>query len=382
MSDNIFNYIATTAFGLEAVVKREAAALGFSNIRVLDGRVDFSGGLDALVRANLWLRSADRVLLRVGEFQALTFDELFEKTKALPWGDWITRDGKFTVTGKSVRSALHSVPDCQAIVKKAVVEKLKLKYNVDWFDETGPEYTVQVALLKDAATLTVETSGPGLHKRGYREQAMKAPIKETLACAMISLTYWKRERIFLDPLCGSGTLPIEAALMAKNIAPGLKRRFVSEGWPQIPAKMWKDARDEAEAGVYRDFTPEIYGSDIDPEAVALARANADKAGVGDCVRFEARALRDVELPGSYGVAVCNPPYAERLGTAREVELLYRQMRELFAGDKTWAVNVITPDEFFEREFGRKADAKRKLFNGMIKTDYYQYFGEKPGKNGK
>ena len=372
-----YDFTATAAFGLEAVVKREAAALGFGNIRVSDGKVDFSGGLGALVRANLWLRSADRVLLRVGEFGARTFDELFEGTKALPWGDWITEDGRFTVNGKSVRSTLHSVPDCQAIVKKAIVEKLKQKYHVAWFPETGPEYTVQVALLKDGAALTIDASGPGLHKRGYREAAVKAPIKETLACALISLTYWKKDRIFLDPLCGSGTLPIEAALMAKNVAPGLNRRFVSETWPQIPESLWKEAREEAAAAIRADLAPEIYGSDIDPAAVALAAYNARKAGVGDCVRLETKALRDVALPGSRGVAVCNPPYAERLGTAKETELLYGELREVFQRDRTWSVNVITPDEFFERAFGRKADAKRKLFNGMIKTDFYQYYGEKP-----
>ncbi|MCL2708959.1 MAG: class I SAM-dependent RNA methyltransferase, partial [Defluviitaleaceae bacterium] len=310
-------FIATAAFGLEAVVKREVAGLGFKDVSVLDGRVDFSGDAGAIACANINLRSADRVLLKLGEFHAETFDGLFEGTKALPWDEWITKDGKFTVNAKSVRSKLFSVPDIQSIVKKAVVEKLKQKHDVAWFEETGPEYTVQAALLKDVATLTIDTTGAGrgLHKRGYRPKSHAAPLKETLAHALIELTYWKHDRIFYDPCCGSGTIPIEAAMKALDIAPGLTRAFASESWPNVEKSVWKNARTAAYARIKTDFNPEIYGSDIDEKAVELARANAEAAGVGDAVRFKVLPLSEVKLPGEYGVAVVNPPYGERLGRA-------------------------------------------------------------------
>jgi len=315
----------------------------------------------------------------MGEFDALTFDELFEGTKALPWGDFITEHAKFTVTGKSVRSKLFSVPDCQAIVKKAVVEKLRQKYNREWFDETGPEYKIQAALLKDRVTLTVDTTGQGLHKRGYRETAGAAPLKETLASALVELSYWKKNRILYDPMCGSGTIPIEAAMMARNIAPGLRRGFVSEAWPQIGEKLWRGERAAAYSEIDTDIVPEIYGSDIDPSAIELARHNAEKAGVGDCINFTAAAVRDASLQGQYGVAICNPPYGERIGQPSEIAELARDVRRLFDSDPTWSFGVLTPDEDFEKAYGRKADAKRKLFNGMIKTDYIQFVGPRPPK---
>jgi putative N6-adenine-specific DNA methylase len=371
--------IATTAFGLEAVVKREVTALGYTPA-VSDGRVAFAGDFAALAAANLWLRSADRVWIHIGDFPALSFDELFEGTKALPWADWIPQNGKFTVTGKSVRSALFSVPDCQSIVKKAIVEKLKQKYPIEWFTEDGPAYTIQISILKDRATLCIDTTGQGLHKRGYREKALAAPLRETTAAALIALTYWNKDRILLDPFCGSGTIPIEAALMAKHIAPGLNRRFACESWPQMSKEIWKDARARAYAAIDQQVQPEIYGSDIDPAAVSLAQENAELAGVGDTIRLAVSPIKQVELPGRYGIAVCNPPYAERMGTAAETEALYRDMRSVFGQDDTWSVNVITADEFFESAFGRKADAKRKLFNATIKTDYYQYVGKKPPYN--
>jgi len=372
------NLIATAAFGLEAVVKREVEALGFSNISVLDGRIDFEGNIDSVAKANLWLRSADRVLLRMGHFTALTFDELFEQTKALPWAEWIPKNGKFTVLGKSVRSKLFSVSDIQSIVKKSVVEKLKQSYNIAHFPETGPEYTIQAALLKDIVTLTIDTTGHrnGLHKRGYRETSAAAPLKETMAAALISLSYWKPNRIMLDPTCGSGTIPIEAALIAKNIAPGLSRSFVSESWPQISAKVWKDARRHAYSAMDTSAEPLIFGSDIDPSAIELARSNAIKAGVDDCIIFEHRPLDQISLPGEYGVVISNPPYGERLGRMQEVHQLYTDMSRIFS-DPTWSVYILTSDEFFESAFGKKANAKRKLFNGNIKTDYYQYHGKRP-----
>jgi putative N6-adenine-specific DNA methylase len=374
----MYNLIATTAFGLEAVVKREVQALGFNDIRVSDGKVEFKGNLADICTANIRLRSADRVLIKIGEFEAVTFDSLFEQTKALPWEEWIPADGKFTVTGKSVRSGLFSVPDVQSIVKKAVVEKLKQKYNISWFKETGAEYTIQAAILKDIATLTIDTTGTGqgLHKRGYRAKAAKAPLKETMAAALVQLSYWKKERFFLDPCCGSGTLPIEAALIAKNIAPGLTRTFAASSWQQIPAKLWKEAKAAAYADIKTNAEPLIFGSDIDPEAVALAQYNAEEAGVDDCTHFETCPLTEILLPGDFGTAIINPPYGERLGEIREVEQLYADMGRVF-DNKTWSVYVLTPDEFFETSFKRKANAKRKLFNGMIKTDYYQFFGSRP-----
>ncbi len=374
------NYIATTTFGLEATVKREVMKLGYSNVKVLDGRIDFTGSIKVIPEANIWLRSADRLLVNVGEFDAFTFDELFEKTKALPWADWISEDAKFTVTGKSVRSKLFSVSDCQAIVKKSIVEKLKQKYKTEWFEETGAEYKIQVGLLKDHVTLTIDTTGPGLHKRGYREISVEAPLKETLSAAIIELSYWKKDRILLDPVCGSGTIPIEAALMAKNIAPGLSRKFVSEDWHQIDKKMWRDVRSHAFAQINTDFTPEIYGSDLDPQAIEIAKHNARKAGVDDCIHFEVKPFKEVTLPSKYGIAICNPPYGERIGNMSDVEELYRDMGKLFSKDKTWSVYVLTSYEDFEKLYGEKAAAKRKLFNGMIKTNYFQFVGKKPEKS--
>ena len=374
----MLNFIATSSFGLEAVVKRESEALGFSDISVLDGKISFTGSIETIPKANLWLRSADRVLLRMGQFTALTFDELFEQTKALPWADWIPKNGKFTVLAKSVRSQLFSVSDIQSIVKKAVVEKLKLTYPVEHFAETGPEYTIQAAFLKDVATLTIDTTGHriGLHKRGYRANSASAPLKETMAAALISLSYWKPNRILLDPTCGSGTIPIEAALIARNIAPGLSRSFVSEAWPQIPAHLWKEARKQAYSVIDTFAEPLIFASDMDPAAIELAKANAEEAGVEDCIRFEVKPLNKIELPGEYGVAISNPPYGERMGRIDEVHQLYGDMGRLFSDD-TWSVYVLTSDEFFEAAYGKKANAKRKLFNGNIKTDYYQYYGKRP-----
>ena len=371
--------IATSTFGLEACVKREAIRLGFENIKTYDGKVEFDGDESDIIKANLWLRCASKVLIKVGEFKATSFEELFQGTKALNWGDWITVDGKFTVNGKSLKSALHSVPDCQAIVKKAIVEKLKLKYNVDWFEETGADYTVQVALLNDVATLTLDTSGSSLHKRGYRENSLTAPLKETLAATMIDLSYWRKNRILLDPMCGSGTIPIEAAMTAKNIAPGLTRTFACETWERIDKSLWKTARVEAYKAIDNDVNLKIYGSDIDPEAIEIALENAEKAGVDDCIEFSVKPFKDVTLMGDYGCLITNPPYGERIGQLKEVEELYRQMGNLMRTNSTWSTYVITSMEYFEKLFGKKADAKRKLFNGRIKTDYYQFYGPRPPK---
>jgi len=371
--------IATAAFGLESIVKWEVENLGFKEIKCQDRRVEFSpkepGQLfDAIANANLWLRTADRVLIKLGEFTAVTFDDLFEHIKAMPWADWIPADGKFTIIGKSAQSKLFSTPDVQAITKKAIVERLKQQYNTSWFKETGAEYTVRISLLKDTATVSLDTTGVGrgLHKRGYREQAGEAPIKETMAAGLIDIARHKSNQVFLDPCCGSGTLPIEAALRAKNIAPGLTRKFASEEWPSIPKKYWKEARKAAYAAIRTDVEPEIYGSDLDPAMIELSIKNAELAGVDDCIRFEVCPIKDIILPADKGIAIVNPPYGERLGHAREAEELYKQLGRIF-NNTNWAVYVLTPDEFFETAYNKKARAKRKLFNGMIKTDYYQYF---------
>ncbi len=376
--DNV-KLIATATFGLEAVVKRELKNLGIENMSVSDGSVEFEAPIGAIPMLNINLRSADRLLLEVGKFKAFSFEELFENTKALNWGDILPIDAHFIVTGKSIKSTLYSVPDCQSIVEKAIVEKLKLKYKIDWFEKTGAVYKIQVALLKDLVTISVDTSGAALHKRGYRSSQVIAPLKETMAAAMIDLSYWNKNRILLDPCCGSGTIPIEAALIAKNIAPGLGRKFVSEDWEIIDKKYWTEARKAAYGNINTEVIPKIYGSDIDPKAVEIAKNNAVNAGVDDCIIFEEKPFNKVHLPDKYGVCISNPPYGERMGVLSQVEQLYRDMGKLFRADKTWSVYIITSHEKFEQLYGRKADKKRKLFNGNVKIDYYQYFGQRPPK---
>lgn len=369
--------IATSTFGLEAVAKREIIQLGYSDIKVENGKITFNCDESAIPKANLWLRTADRVLLKMGEFKALSFEELFQGTKALPWDEWITEDGEFTVTGKSVDSKLFSVSDCQAIVKKAVVEKLKEKYKTEWFKEDGPKFTIQVSILKDIATLTIDTSGEGLHKRGYRVENVEAPIKETLASAIVSLSYWNPNRILLDPFCGSGTIPIEAAMIGKNIAPGLQRSFASEKWPRIRDGLWKEARKEAFKSIRQDLNMRIFASDINPKAIEAAKENAYEAGVDDCIAFDVKHMSKINVNDDYGVIICNPPYGERLGDKKEVERLYIEMGKVFNKLDTWSKYIITSNEDFEKLYGEKASKKRKLFNGRIKVDYYQYYGPRP-----
>ncbi|MFS0557592.1 THUMP domain-containing class I SAM-dependent RNA methyltransferase [Brevibacillus sp. 179-C9.3 HS] len=369
--------IATATFGLESVVAEEVKALGYGPVQVENGKVTFTADISAIPRTNLWLRTADRVRLKIGEFKATTFDELFEKTKALPWADWITEDATFPVEGKSVKSTLFSVPDCQAIVKKAVVESLKKTYKKEWFDEQGPLYKIEVALLKDVATLTIDTSGPGLHKRGYRELIGQAPLKETMAAAMIMLSRWKPDRVFMDPFCGSGTIPIEAALIGQNIAPGMNREFVSETWPIIPKTAWREARAETHDLARYDQKLEIIGTDMDDEILKIARRNATEAGVDDLIHFQRMDVRDVRTKRKYGYLICNPPYGERLGEWKQVAKMYGEMGKTFAAMDTWSFYVITSDEQFEEHFGRTASKKRKLYNGNIKVDYYQFFGPRP-----
>ncbi len=365
--------IAPTLFGIESVTANELKRLGYSNVTVEDGRVTFIGDKQAICRSNLWIRSAERILVKIGEFSATTYDELFENTKSLPWDEWIPEDGAFPVKGYSLKSKLYSVPDCQSIIKKAVVEKLKNKYKKSWFDETGPLYQIQFSLMKDKVTLMIDTSGPGLHKRGYREKANIAPLRETLAAAMILLSRWKTDRPLLDPFCGSGTIPIEAALIGANIAPGLDREFVSQSWPQIPKKIWWDARNEAHSLIKKEKL-EIRGSDIDKESVKLSKENAYKANVDEYITFENVAVKDIKPFGDYGCIICNPPYGERMGEKHEVEQIYKQMGKAFKQFDTWSQYILTPHEDFQNHFGKIADKNRKLYNGMIKCYYYQYFG--------
>jgi len=374
--------IATSAFGIEAVVGRELKKLGYTDQFIENGKVTFSGDEEAICRTNLWLRTADRILIKMGEFKALTFEELFEQTKALPWHEWIPENAEFPVEGKSVKSKLFSVSDCQAIVKKAIVEKLKQKYKREWFDETGPRYRIEVSLLKDVATLTIDTSGPGLHKRGYRKLVGGAPLKETLASAMILISRWNKDRVLIDPFCGSGTIPIEAALIGHNIAPGLNREFAAENWPNIPRQMWQEARDEARDLAEFDRELRIHGYDIDEEAMSIARYHARQAGVEKSLHLQRMDMADISSRFKYGFIICNPPYGERLGEMKEIERLYRKMGTVFQELDTWSYYILTSHPDFERLFGRKADKKRKLYNGRIQCYYYQYFGPPPPKTAK
>lgn len=369
--------IATAAFGLEAVVAEELRQLGYKDLMVENGKVTFFGDEKAICRTNLWLRTAGRLLIKVGEFQALSFEELFQKTKALPWPDWLPEDANFPVQGKSVNSKLYSVPDCQAIVKKAIVEKMKMKYKKSWFDEKGPCYPLEVALLKDTATLTIDTSGSGLHKRGYRKLQSEAPLRETLAAAMILLSRWKPDRVLIDPFCGSGTIPIEAALIGQNIAPGFLREFAFNHWPNISRNLWQQVREEAEDLAKRDRKLHIIGTDINEEVLSLARYHARQAGVEGQIHFQCQPVAQMRSRYKYGYLICNPPYGERLGEIREAEKLYREMKEVFGLLDTWSFYVLTSHPDFEKLFGRIANKKRKLFNGRIQCNYYQFFGPKP-----
>ncbi|MHB8062690.1 MAG: THUMP domain-containing class I SAM-dependent RNA methyltransferase [Ruminiclostridium sp.] len=372
--------IAVSAFGIEAITARELKKLGYFDQKVEDGKVTFTGDEAAICRTNLWLRTASRVLLKIGEFKALSFDELFEQTKALPWDEIIPEDAEFPVEGKSIDSKLFSVSDCQAIVKKAIVEKLKQRYKCEWFEETGPRYRIEVALLKDTVTLTIDTSGAGLHKRGYRKLVGGAPIKETLASAMILVSHWNKDRILLDPMCGSGTIPIEAALIAKNIAPGLGREFDAEKWHFVPRNLWDDAHDEAYDMIIEENDFRIHGSDIDEEAMSLARYHAKKAGVEEAIHLQRLPVADISSRYKYGIIICNPPYGERLGEKDNVESLYKEMGTVFMKFDSWSYYVITSNMEFEKFFGRKADKKRKLYNGRLLCNYYQFLGPPPPKH--
>jgi len=371
------NLIATSAMGLESVVAKEVKDLGYEDVTVENGRVRYQTDVSGIPRSNLWLRTADRVRLVIGEFQATTFDELFEQTKALPWEKFIPEDGSVPVIGKSVKSTLYSVPDCQSIVKKAIVERMKKMYGLasSRIQETGPMYRVEIALHKDTALLTIDTSGSGLHKRGYRTGQGEAPLKETLAAALVQLTNWKPDFPFVDPFCGSGTIPIEAALIGQNIAPGFNREFVSEEWDMIPYNLWEDAFNEAEEAANYDQPLDITGFDIDGRLLDIAKENAMEAGLGELITWKQMQVKDFRPQSANGYIVGNPPYGERMGDKEQVEQMYKDFGGVMKDCPSWSVYIITSHPNFEKLYGKEATKKRKLFNGFIQTDYYQYFGE-------
>ena len=375
----LYEYIAPCHFGLEAVLKREIIDLGYEISKVEDGKVTFIGDEEACAYANMFLRSTERILLKVGEFKAETFDELFEKTKALPWEDYIPKDGKFWVAkANSVKSKLFSPSDIQSIMKKAMVDRLKSRYAVNWFEENGSSYPIRVAILKDVVTVGLDTTGVSLHKRGYRKQTVKAPKTETLASALIMLTPWRQDRILVDPFCGSGTFAIEAAMMAADMAPGLKRDFLSETWKNlIPDKCFADAKEEAADRVNLDIKTDIQGYDLSSGAVASARDNARLAGVEKLIHLQQRDVAQLSHPGKYGFIITNPPYGERLEGS--VSGIYKTLGERFTHLDTWSMYLITSYEKAQEDIGRKADKNRKIYNGMMKTYFYQYMGPKPPK---
>ena len=374
-------WIAPCHFGLESVLKREIQDLGYEITQVEDGRVTFRGGMDAACRANIFLRTAERILLKAGCFTAVTFEELFQKTKEIPWERYIPENGKFWVAkAASVKSRLFSPSDIQSIMKKAMVERMKSCYHIQWFPEDGAAYPVRVFLMKDVVTVGIDTTGVSLHKRGYRPAAGKAPIAENLAAALIMLTPWKKERILVDPFCGSGTIPIEAAMMAANIAPGMNREFTAEQWTNlIDRKYWYEAIDEAHDQMDTNIETDIQGYDIDGDVLKTARRNAADAGVDHLIHFQRREVSQLSHPGKYGFIITNPPYGERLEEKAALPKLYREFGESFRKLDTWSAYMITSYEDAERYFGRKADKNRKLYNGMLRTYFYQFTGPRPPK---
>lgn len=377
----IYELIAPCHFGLEAVLKKEIYELGYEITKVEDGRVTFEGDAEAICRANIFLRTAERILLKVGQFPAETFEELFQGIKKLPWENYIPADGKFWVTkASSIKSKLFSPSDIQSVVKKAIVERMKEHYHLRWFEESGASYPLRIFLMKDEVTAAIDTSGDSLHKRGYRTLASKAPITETLAAALIMLTPWRRERILVDPFCGSGTFPIEAAMMAANIAPGINRSFTAQNWGNlIPQELWQDCFEEAKELIDMDISVDIQGYDIDGDIVKAARENAHRAGVDHLIHFQQRPLSALSHPKKYGFLISNPPYGERMEEKEALPELYREIGEAIQRLNSWSSYLITAYEEAEHYIGRKADKNRKIYNGMMKTYYYQFLGPKPPK---
>lgn len=378
-----YELVVPCHFGLEAVTKREIYDLGYEITRVEDGRVTFAGDAEAICRANIFLRSAERVLLLVGRFKATTFDELFEGIKALPWEHYIPKDGKFWVKkASSIKSKLFSPSDIQSIAKKAMVERLKNVYRLNWFPEDGAPYPVRIFLLKDEVMVTLDTSGDSLHKRGYRLMTSKAPLTETLAAALIMLTPWKKDRILVDPFCGSGTFPIEAAMIAANIAPGMNRRFTSLRWTNIiNSRLWDDAVEEAEDLINLSVDTDIQGFDIDDNVIKIARSNAANAGVDKLIHFQSRSVAELSHHKKYGFIITNPPYGERLEDKETLPAIYSAFGKQYAKLDSWSAYMITSYDDAEKYFGRKADKNRKIYNGMLKTYFYSFMGPKPPKKG-
>ena len=376
---NTFELIVPCHFGLEAVMKKEILDLGYEVSQVEDGRVTFIGDAEAICRANIFLRTTERVLLKVGSFHAETFEDLFQGTRAIPWEEYLPKDAKFWVAkASSIKSKLFSPSDIQSIMKKAMVERMKKAYGIEWFPENGASFPLRVFLHKDTVTVALDTTGESLHKRGYRTLTSKAPITETLAAALIMLTPWKSDRILVDPFCGSGTFPIEAAMIAANMAPGMNREFLSEDWKHlIPRKCWYDAMDEANDLVDLSVQTDIQGYDIDGDIVRAARANAKAAGVDEMIHFQPRSVSDLSHPKRYGFLITNPPYGERIEDKKNLPELYKTIGERFAELDSWSAYIITAYEDTERYFGRKADKNRKIYNGMMKTYFYQFLGPKP-----
>ena len=379
MATKVYELIAPCHFGLEAVLKKEILDLGYEISQVEDGKVTFLGDAEAICRANIFLRTTERILLKVGSFKAVTFEELFQGTKALPWEEYIPQDGRFWVKkAKSIKSKLFSPSDIQSIMKKAMVERMKQGHGVSVIPETGADYPVRVSLYKDIVTVALDTTGESLHKRGYRKLTSKAPIEETLAAALIMLTPWNKDRILVDPFCGSGTFPIEAAMMAANMAPGMNRSFLSEDWKQIiPRKCWYEAMDEAQEMVDDTVSVDIQGYDLDPEVIKAARANAELAGVAHMIHFQQRPVAELSHPKKYGFLITNPPYGERIEDKKNLPALYTQIGERFKALDSWSAFIITSYEDVEKYMGRKADKNRKIYNGMMKTYFYQFLGPKP-----
>ncbi len=373
--------VAPCHFGMEAVLKREIYDLGYEITKVEDGRVTFEGDEEAICRSNIFLRTAERVMVQIGRFHATTFDELYENMKELPWEKWIPQDGKFWVKkASSVKSKLFSASDIQSICKKAMVDRLKMTYHTDWFEEDGASFPVRVFLLKDEVTVALDTTGEPLHKRGYRTWTSKAPISETLAAALIMLTPWRADRILVDPFCGSGTFLIEAAMMAANMAPGMNRSFTAEAWTHvIPKQLWYDTVEEAQEMVDLDVETDLQGYDLDPDMIKIARANAKQAGVEKLIHFQQRDVADLKHSKKYGFIITNPPYGERLEEKKDLPALYTTIGEVYRNLDAWSLYMITSYEEAERYIGRKADKNRKLYNGMIRTYFYQFMGPKPPK---
>lgn len=378
MIDKQITLIATTRYGLERIVKNELNALGFNDLDVSAGLIAFPAQLTDIPRVNLWLRTVDRVRVKIGDFKAVTFDELFEQTKALPWEEWISADGRFIITGKSNKSTLFSIRSSQAIVNKAIAERLMDAYDTDHLPESGPAYTVQVSLHNDIATLSIDTSGAGLHKRGFREEAGEAPLKETLASVLVQLSVWDRDRRLIDPMCGSGTILIEAAMIARNIAPGLQRSFASEQWDVLGKEMWQVARREAIAAQCEWENPQLFGYDINPVVLEVARRNAHKAGVGSDIVFAEQEVKKLWIDRQYGVIITNPPYGMRMADFMQMNQIYIALNKMFRKKMGWSVYVFTADKKFPDYFHRSRPTRvRKLYNGPIEANYYQYMGEKP-----